>query len=114
MKQTHRATRTIKAMALAIVAAGVFFSTQAFACGIEGKAKRTDGSEVNGTATVSAGGKQATPRNGRYTLDLGSWACGETVEVFVNGYSIGKYTIPQNGNATVNITLEGSSDRPVR
>jgi hypothetical protein len=51
--------------------------------------------------------EKAYPRNGYYTLGLGSSACGQSVEVFVNGYSIGKYNIPSICNATVNITLKG-------
>jgi len=87
-----------------------------FACGLEGSAKRTGGSKVDGTAkiTTSWNSNTAYPRNGYYTLDLGSSACGQTVEVYVNGYSIGRYKIPSNGNATVNVTLKGSSDMPVR
>lgn len=90
--------------------------SQAFACGLEGSAKRTDGSKVDGSARISTSwnSKEAYPRNGYYTLDLGSSACGQTVEVYVNGYSIGRYKIPSSGNATVNVTLKGSSDVPVR
>jgi hypothetical protein len=62
------------------------------ACGIEGKATRTDGSKVDGTARVSTSWnrKEAYPRGGYYNLDLGSDVCGENIEIFVNGYSIGR------------------------
>ncbi len=97
------------------LAACIFVSSQVLACGIEGTAKRTDDSKVDGTATVSTSwnSKKAFPRDGYYTLDLGSSACGESVDVYVNGYSIGRYKIPKSGNATVNITLKGMSDVPL-
>ncbi len=75
----------------------------AAACGIEGRATRTDGSKVEGTVTVSTSwnSSKAFPRGGSYSLDLGSSACGQSFEVFVNGYSIGRRTAPSSGNATV-------------
>lgn len=105
--------------AAVVLVLSVFISlagVQAFACGIEGTAMRTDGSKVDGTARVSTSwnSKETYPEKGSYTLDLGSNACGESVEVYVNGTSIGRYSIPNSGNARVNITLKGSSDMPVR
>jgi hypothetical protein len=90
--------------------------TDAFACGIEGKATRTDGSKVDGTARVSTSwnGNEAYPRGGYYNLDLGGGACGENVKVYVNGNSIGRRSIPRDGNARVDFVLKGSSDTPVR
>ena len=87
-----------------------------FACGIEGSATRTDGSKVDGTARVSTSwsGKDAYPRGGYYNLDLGSNACGENIEVYVNGNSIGRRSIPNSGNARVDFVLKGTSDMPVR
>jgi hypothetical protein len=87
-----------------------------FACGIEGKATRTDGSKVNGTARVSTSwnNRDAYPRGGYYNLDLGSGVCGENIEVFVNGSSIGRRSIPRDGNARVDFVLRGTSDMPVR
>ncbi len=84
-----------------------------FACGIKGNVKRSDGSKVDKSATISTSwnNKKAYPSNGSYTLDLGSSACGKSIEVYINGYSVGKYTIPSNGFVTVNITLKG--DRPI-
>jgi hypothetical protein len=86
------------------------------ACGIEGQATRTDGSKVDGTARVSTdwNGNNAYPRDGYYNLDLGGGACGKSVEVFVNGNSIGKRALPNSGNARVDFTLRGGSDMPVR
>jgi len=86
------------------------------ACGVEGSAHRTDGSKVDGTVRVSTSwnSTQAYPRNGYYELDLGSSACGKSVEVYVNGYSIGRHSIPSSDNARVSVTLKGSSDYPVR
>lgn len=91
-------------------------SSEIFACGIEGSAKRTDGSDVNGNVVIKTHGYpgQVIPRNGYYSLDLGSSACGHSVDIFVNGYSFGTYSIPNSGNANVNVTLKGSSDEPVR
>jgi len=85
-------------------------------CGIEGSATRTDGSRVDGTATVSTSwnGKTASPGDGYYFLDLGDSAGGESVEVYVNGYSLGRHRIPNSGTARVNFVLRGTSDEPVR
>ncbi|MBT4837972.1 MAG: hypothetical protein HON94_11565 [Methylococcales bacterium] len=98
------------------MASGFLFASNAFSCGIEGSAHRTGGSKVNGTATISTSwnGDKAFPRNGQYQLDLGSSVCGKKLTVFVNGYKIGRYRIPSSGYATVNFTLKGSSDYPVR
>jgi hypothetical protein len=91
-------------------------ATSAQACGIEGKATRTDKSKVDGTARVSSSwnGDTAYPRGGYYNLELGSGACGKSVEVYVNGYSIGNRSIPRDGNARVDFVLKGTSDMPVR
>jgi len=88
----------------------------ALACGIEGSAVRTDGSKVDGTARVSTSrnSKEAYPKNGTYSLEMGSTSCGESADVYVNGYSIGRYKIPTSGFATVNFTLKGTTDAPVR
>jgi hypothetical protein len=95
---------------------GLFSASLSLACGIEGKATRTDGSRVDGTARVSTrwNGNTAYPRDGYYNLELGSGACGENVEVYVNGYSIGRRSIPRDGNARVDFVLRGTSDAPVR
>ena len=87
-------------------------SAATLACGIEGSATRTDGSKIDGTAQVSNSWNSQTtyPRNGRYELDLGSSACGESVEVYANGQSLGRHSIPSSGNTTVNVVLKGSSD----
>ena len=105
----------IKFMAL-FLAAGLIWPVSSFACGIEGKATRTDGSKVDGTARVSTSwnGNTAYPRGGYYNLELGNSACGENVEVFVNGKSIGRRSVPRDGNARVDFVLKGTSDMPVR
>lgn len=86
------------------------------ACGLEGRASRTDGSKVDATAKISTSWNEvvAYPRSGAYSLELGAAACGEAVEVFVNGYSLGRTKLQSSGNATLNFVLEGSTDRPVR
>ena len=93
-----------------------FSASLSHACGIEGRATRTDGSKVDGTARVSTrwNSNTAYPRDGYYNLDLGSGACGENVEVFVNGNSIGRRSVPRSGNARVDFVLRGTSDAPVR
>jgi hypothetical protein len=86
------------------------------ACGIEGKAERTDGSKVDGMARVSTrwNNRNAFPRGGYYNLELGKGACGRSVEVFVNGNSIGRRALPNDGNARVDFVLKVTSDRPAR
>lgn len=81
-----------------------------------GAVVRSDGSKVDGSATISTSwnGEKAYPRSGQFTLDLGSDVCGESVEVFVNGYSVGRHRISSGGFTTINVTLKGSSDVPVR
>jgi hypothetical protein len=71
---------------------------------------------VDGSARVSSswGNRETYPRGGYYNLDLGSGACGENVEVYVIGYSIGRRSIPRDGNARVDFVLKGTSDTPVR
>ena len=88
-----------------------------YAGGIEGRVVRTDGSKVNGTARVSTSwnSKSVVPRDGYYRLDLGDYANGSKVTVYINGYKVREVRIPSNGgNATVNMTLKGSGDVPVR
>ena len=91
-------------------------SGPSLACGIQGSATRTDGSKVDGTARVSTSrnSNEAYPKNGVYQLELGTTACGESAEVYINGHSIGRYQVPDSGFATVNFTLKGSSEYPVR
>jgi hypothetical protein len=104
-----------KELVLLFACASVF-AGPAFSCGIEGKAVRTDGSRVDRTAKVSTSWNSNTayPRDGYYNLDLGSGACSQSVEVFVNGNSIGRRSLPRDGNARVDFTLKGTSDMPVR
>ena len=97
-------------------AAGFILPASSFGCGIEGSATRTDGSKVDGTARVSTSWNSNTayPRGGYYNLDLGSGVCGENIEFYVNGKSIGRRSIPRSGNARVYFVLKGTSDEPVR
>jgi hypothetical protein len=108
----------MKKVCLLLLSAGFLLlpAPLALSCGIEGKATRTGGSKVSGTARVSTSwnNKDAYPRDGYYNLDLGSGVCGENIEVFVNGNSIGRRSIPRDGNARVDFVLKGTSDMPVR
>jgi hypothetical protein len=91
-------------------------ATLSFACGIEGRATR-EGSPVDGSVRVSTSWNSsidAFPRGGSYSLDLGSSACGESVEVYVNGNSIGRHKIPSSGNARVDFQMRGTTDYPIR
>lgn len=45
-------------------------------------------------------------------LSLAPNACGQNIKLYVNGDSLGKYTVPQRGMATVPVTMKGN--RPVR
>jgi hypothetical protein len=82
-------------------------TTSALACGLEGRATRGK-SNVDGTVRVSTSwnGKEAFPRGGSYSLELGDSACGESVEVFVDGKSIGRRSIPKRGMARVDISVK--------
>jgi hypothetical protein len=88
----------------------------ASACGISGSATRTDGSKVDGTARVTTSWNSAAafPRDGWYSVDLGGGACGTSVELFVNGYSLGRVSIPSAGDARRDFQLKGTTDVPVR
>ena len=98
------------------LAASLIPPASSFACGIEGKGIRSGGAKVDGTARVSTSWNKNTayPRDGYYNLELGKSACGENVEVFVNGYSIGRRSLPRDGNARVDFVLKGSGNVPVR
>jgi hypothetical protein len=102
-------------LTLVLTAALMVPATLSFACGIAGSATR-GGSDVDGTVKVSTSWNSSTayPRKGTYSLDLGNSACGENIEVFVNGYSIGKYRLPSSGNAKVNFQMKGTTDYPIR
>ncbi|WP_295408156.1 hypothetical protein [uncultured Thiocystis sp.] len=81
-----------------------------------GNTSRTDGSQVDGTARVSSSWNSQTtsPRGGFYTLELGDSACGESVELYINGQSLGRHRLPSSGNVNVDFVLKGSSDTLVR
>lgn len=93
MKKTMMAIGMLTAMG---------FSAQAFACGIQGSAVNSDGSKIDGTGTISTSwnSKKAYPRNGSYSLDLGSSVCGEKITVYLDGNQGKRITV--NGWTTVN------------
>jgi len=84
------------------VAVGVLLSGQAFACGIQGTAVNSDGSKIDGSGVISTSwnSKKAYPKNGTYSLDLGSSVCGETITVYLDGNQGKRVTV--NGWTTVN------------
>lgn len=91
-------------------------TSPALACGVQGNATRTDGSKVDGTATVSSSwnSTKAYPRGGFYSLDLGSGACGQRVTVYVNGQELGQVRLPNSGNVRADFVLKGTSDSLAR
>jgi len=84
------------------VCGATIFTASAQACGIQGTAVYSDGSKMDGTATISTSwnGKKAFPRNGQYQLNLGSSVCGQTIAVYLNGNNGRRVTV--NGWTTVN------------
>ncbi len=104
-------------LTLALLAAATF-ARPAAACGIEGSATwSSDGSRVDGSATVTTSYTSAGPayvRKGTYSLELGSVSCGNRVEVYVNGNTLRTVTIPASGNARVDFVMKSGSDLPVR
>ena len=69
-----------------------------------GSAQRPDGSRIDGTATVSTSwnGNKAYPRNGQYTLDLGSNPC-QKITVYVDGRRYSEIYV--NGDVRLDIRL---------
>jgi len=90
-----------KIMAIGMVSAMVL-SGQAFACGIQGSAVNSDGSKIDGSGTISTSwnSKKAYPKNGSYSLDLGSSVCGNKITVYLDGNQGKRVTV--NGWTTVN------------
>jgi hypothetical protein len=90
----------------------------ASACGIEGSATwSSDGAPVDGSARVTTSYTSYGPayvKKGSYSLDLGSTACGNRVEVYVNSYLLRTVSIPSQGNARVDFVMKSGSDMPVR
>lgn len=66
---------------------GLLLASTGHACGIQGTAVNSDGSKIDGTGTISTSwnSKKAYPRNGSYSLDLGSSVCGEKITVYLDG-----------------------------
>ncbi len=77
----------MKKIAIAVSLLGFVATSSVGACGIQGSAVNGDGSKINGTGKISTSwnGKQAFPRNGQYSLDLGSSVCGESITVYLDG-----------------------------
>ena len=91
-----------------------FGAASAFACGIEGTATRGNHPTTDGPIATSWTSKSVFPdRNGRYTLDLGSSSCGESVEIYVRGCSHGRHRIPQSGNLRFDVHFEGQNNTAV-
>jgi len=91
-----------KASVLSGIVAGLLLSGQVFACGIQGTAVNSDGSKIDGSGVISTSwnSKKAYPKNGSYSLDLGSSVCGETITVYLDGNQGKRVTV--NGWTTVN------------
>lgn len=89
--------------ALVVIAA---WATPSLACGIEGTVTWRDGSRSNKSTTVSTSwnSQKAYPSRGRYTLELGSSACGQSMTVYLNGGQGRRVTLPRSGNARVDFT----------
>lgn len=86
--------------------AGVtLFAVSSYACGIEGYVTWPDGTKSDGTSTISTSwnSKKAFPKNGYYSLELGSSACGQTITVYLNGNQ-GK-EVRVSGSTQVNFTI---------
>jgi hypothetical protein len=91
-----------KASVFSGVVAGLLLSGQVFACGIQGSAVNSDGSKIDGTGKISTSwnSQKAYPRNGTYSLDLGSSVCGNKITVYLDGNQGQRVTV--NGWTTVN------------
>jgi len=78
-------------------------SVPAFACGIQGTVVNSDGSKIDGSGTITTSwnSKKAFPKNGKYSLDLGSRVCGEKITVYLNDGAPSQ-TVRVNGWTTVN------------
>ena len=83
-------------------------AASAWACGIEGMVRWSDGSKSNKSTTVSTSwnSDKAYPSNGRYTLELGSSACGQSMTVYLDGNQGRRVTLPSSGNARVDFTAK--------
>jgi len=96
-----------KEVFIPVIVVGMLVPAAVLACGIQGTAHRS-GSKVDGSVRVATdwNSNATTPRNGYYTLELGSGACGQRVRVYVDGKVWGDVTLPSSGNATVNVTVK--------
>lgn len=101
----------IRKVILVLLVSATFMAVQvssAFACGIEGTVKWSDGSKSDGSTKVSTSwnSKKAYPKNGRYKLELGSGACGKSMTVYLNGNQGKRITLPSSGNARVDFVAK--------
>lgn len=82
----------------------LIISIPSYACGIQGTAVNSDGSKIDGSGTVTTSwnSQKAFPKNGTYSLDLGSRACGEKVTVYLNDGGQSQ-TVRLDGWTTVNL-----------
>jgi hypothetical protein len=91
---------------LSMVGCFSLFGTQAFACGIQGSVVHKDGSKAGSESYVTTSwryGDKAWPKRGQYKLELGSNACGKTVDVHFNGDKITRVTLKSKGWTIVNL-----------
>jgi len=77
-------------------------ASSGYACGVQGTAVNSDGSKIDGSGTISTSwnGEKAFPRDGTYSLDLGSNVCGEEITVYLDGND--GHTVRVEGWTTVN------------
>jgi len=99
--------RKLLGLGVVILVAGAPASS-AWACGIEGTVTWGDGSKSDKTTTISTSWNslKAYPSNGRYTLDLGSDACGASLTVYVDGNQGKRVTLPSSGKVRVDFTAK--------
>ena len=81
---------------------GLTSLSNVYACGVQGTAVNSDGSKIDGSGTVSTSwnSEKAYPKNGTYSLDLGSSVCGEKITVYLDGND--GHEVRVDGFVTVN------------
>ncbi|MCF7988546.1 MAG: hypothetical protein K9L60_13405 [Methylovulum sp.] len=81
---------------------GLIGLSNVYACGVQGTAVNSDGSKIDGSGVVSTSwnSEKAYPKNGTYSLDLGSRVCGEKITVYLDGND--GHEVRVDGFATVN------------
>ncbi len=106
--------RTLTLLLFMVAATALAAPGSALACGFDGPIEWGDGSKATGIRITSSWNSERAqfPRAGYYFLELGSNACGQKVELYVNGDSMGRYNVPKSGMVTVPVKMRGNS--PVR